>query len=57
MPQSRKLSTGVRTSIRCVPYLFSSLWLPQQGIFPVSEAAPADAVPSQLVLAPSTEFA
>ena len=57
MPQSRKLSTGVHTSIRWVPYLFSSRWLPQQGIFPVSEAAPADAVPSQLVLAPRTEFA
>lgn len=57
MPQSRKLSTGVRTSIKWVPYRFSSRWLPQHGIFPVSEAAPADAVPSQLVRAPRTELA
>ena len=58
IPQSWNDST-VRpsTEIRCVPRLFSSRWLPQQGIFPVSDAAPVDAIPSQLVRAPSTEFA
>ena len=40
-----------------MPSRFSSRWLPVQGIFPVSEAAPVEAIPSQLVRAPSTEFA
>ncbi len=57
MPQSWKLSTRTLTSMWCVPYRFSSRWLPQQGILPVSEAAPVEAMPSQLVRAPSTEFA
>ncbi|ROS44601.1 hypothetical protein EDD35_7047 [Amycolatopsis thermoflava] len=39
-----------------VPNRFSARWLPQHGIFPVSDAAPVDVPPSQLVRAPSTEL-
>ena len=44
-------------SVDIVPYRFASRWFPQQGIFPVSDAAPVEAIPSQLVRAPSPELA